>query len=61
MALQVSVLQSEDQQTSLYSLVRVWFSKLLIELLRASGIDAYPEVLNLLFTGGNNGKLVLKV
>lgn len=32
MALQVSVLQSEDQQTSLYSLVRVWFSTLLIEL-----------------------------
>ncbi|MGI9482245.1 MAG: NADP-dependent oxidoreductase [Hyphomicrobiales bacterium] len=28
---------------------------------RGGGIDAYPDVLNLLFTGGNNGKLVLKV
>jgi len=25
------------------------------------GIDAYPDVLNLLYTGGNNGKLILKV
>ena len=31
------------------------------EDVRTGGIDAYPEVLNLLFTGGNNGKLVLKV
>ncbi len=31
------------------------------EDVRAGGIDAYPDVLNLLFTGGNNGKLVLKV
>jgi NADPH-dependent curcumin reductase len=31
------------------------------EDVRAGGIDAYPSVLNLLFTGGNNGKLVLKV
>ncbi len=31
------------------------------EDVRTGGIDAYPGVLNLLFTGGNNGKLVLKV
>ena len=31
------------------------------EDVRAGGIDAFPDVLNLLFTGGNNGKLVLKV
>jgi NADPH-dependent curcumin reductase len=31
------------------------------EDVRTGGIDAYPDVLNLLFTGGNNGKLVLKV
>lgn len=31
------------------------------EDVRDGGIDAYPEVLNLLFTGGNHGKLVLKV
>jgi NADPH-dependent curcumin reductase CurA len=28
---------------------------------REGGIDAYPDVLNLLYTGGNFGKLVLKV
>ncbi len=28
---------------------------------REGGIDAYPDVLNLLFSGENNGKLVLKV
>lgn len=31
------------------------------EDVREGGIDAYPEVLNLLYTGGNHGKLVLKV
>ncbi len=31
------------------------------EDVREGGIDAFPEVLNLLYTGGNNGKLVLKV
>ena len=31
------------------------------EDVRAGGIDAYPDVLNLLYTGGNFGKLVLKV
>jgi NADPH-dependent curcumin reductase len=31
------------------------------EDVREGGIDAYPEVLNLLYTGGNFGKLVLKV
>ena len=31
------------------------------EDVRAGGIDAYPDVLNLLDTSGNNGKLVLKV
>ncbi len=31
------------------------------EDVREGGIDAYPDVLNLLFSGGNNGKLVLKV
>jgi NADPH-dependent curcumin reductase CurA len=31
------------------------------EDIREGGIDAYPEVLNLLFSGGNTGKLVLKV
>jgi hypothetical protein len=31
------------------------------EDLREGGIDAYPDVLNLLYTGGNHGKLVLKV
>ena len=31
------------------------------EDVRTGGIDAYPDVLNLLYTSGNNGKLVLKV
>ena len=31
------------------------------EDVRTGGIDAYPETLNLLYTGGNNGKLILKV
>jgi NADPH-dependent curcumin reductase CurA len=31
------------------------------EDVREGGIDAYPEVLNLLYTGGNFGKLMLKV
>ncbi len=31
------------------------------EDVRTGGIDAYPDVLNLLYTGGNFGKLVLKV
>ncbi|MGD9902902.1 MAG: NADP-dependent oxidoreductase [Vicinamibacterales bacterium] len=33
----------------------------LIEDVRDGGIDAYPDVLNLLYTSGNRGKLVLKV
>ncbi len=31
------------------------------EDVRTGGIDAYPGILNDLYTGGNNGKLVLKV
>jgi NADPH-dependent curcumin reductase CurA len=31
------------------------------EDVREGGLDAYPDVLNLLYTGGNLGKLVLKV
>jgi len=31
------------------------------EDIRDGGIDAYPDVLNLLYTGGNFGKLVLRV
>jgi NADPH-dependent curcumin reductase CurA len=31
------------------------------EDVREGGIDAYPDVLNLLYTGGNQGKLVLKI
>ena len=31
------------------------------EDVRPGGLDAYPDVLNLLYTGGNQGKLVLKV
>jgi hypothetical protein len=31
------------------------------EDVREGGVDAYPDVLNLLFTGGNQGKLVLKI
>lgn len=31
------------------------------EDVREGGVEAFPEVLNLLYTGGNNGKLVLKV
>ena len=31
------------------------------EDLRNGGVDAFPEMVNLLYTGGNNGKLVLKV
>ena len=31
------------------------------EDVRSGGIDAYPSVLNLLYTGGNFGKLVLKI
>ena len=28
---------------------------------REGGVDAFPDVLNLLDTGGNHGKLVLRV
>jgi hypothetical protein len=31
------------------------------EDVRTGGLDAFPDVLNELYTGGNNGKLVLKV
>ena len=31
------------------------------EDIRDGGIDAFPDVVNLLYSGGNNGKLVLKV
>ena len=31
------------------------------EDVRTGGLDTFPDVLNLLYTGGNNGKLVLKV
>lgn len=31
------------------------------EDVRGGGVDAFPEVVNLLYTGGNHGKLVLKV
>lgn len=31
------------------------------EDVREGGIDAFPDTVNLLYTGGNNGKLVLKV
>ena len=31
------------------------------EDVREDGIDAFPDVLNLLYTSGNFGKLVLKV
>ena len=31
------------------------------EDVRDGGIDAFPDVVNLLYSGGNNGKLVLKV
>ena len=31
------------------------------EDVREGGLDAFPDVLNLLYTGGNLGKLVLKV
>jgi len=31
------------------------------EDVREGGVEAFPDVLNLLYTGGNNGKLVLKV
>ena len=31
------------------------------EDIRDGGVDAFPDVVNLLYTGGNNGKLVLEV
>jgi len=31
------------------------------EDVREGGVDAFPDILNLLYTSGNNGKLVLKV
>jgi NADPH-dependent curcumin reductase CurA len=31
------------------------------EDVREGGVDVFPEVLNLLYTGGNLGKLVLKL
>jgi NADPH-dependent curcumin reductase CurA len=31
------------------------------EDIREGGLDAFPDTLNLLYTGGNNGKLLLKV
>ncbi len=31
------------------------------EDIRQGGVDAYPDVLNLLYTGGNQGKLILEV
>jgi hypothetical protein len=41
-----------------------WYGQGRIKLrqdVREGGVDAYPEVLNELYTGGNFGKLVLKV
>ncbi len=41
-----------------------WYKEGKLELredVRGGGVDAYPDVLNLLYTGGNRGKLVLKV
>jgi NADPH-dependent curcumin reductase CurA len=41
-----------------------WYTEGKLKLredVREGGIDAYPDVLNLLYTGGNSGKLVLKV
>ena len=31
------------------------------EDVQAGGVDAFPDVVNMLYTGANNGKLVLKV
>ena len=31
------------------------------EDVRDGGVDAFPDVVNLLYTGDNNGKLVLKI
>jgi hypothetical protein len=31
------------------------------EDVQAGGLDAFPDVVNMLYTGANNGKLVLKV
>ena len=41
-----------------------WYRQGLLKLredVREGGLDAFPDVLNLLYTGGNHGKLVLKV
>ena len=41
-----------------------WYSEGKLKLredVREGGLDAFPDVLNLLYTGGNFGKLVLKV
>ena len=41
-----------------------WYQEgklVLREDIRNGGLDAFPETLNLLYTGGNNGKLLLKV
>ena len=41
-----------------------WYAQGKLKLredVREGGVDAFPDVLNLLYSGGNNGKLVLKV
>ena len=53
-----------DRMPEAISELGAWYKagKLKIrEDVREGGVDAYPDVLNLLYTGGNLGKLVLKV
>jgi hypothetical protein len=53
-----------DRLTEAMAQLGAWYKegKLKIrEDVREGGLDAYPDVLNLLYTGGNLGKLVLKV
>jgi NADPH-dependent curcumin reductase CurA len=54
----------EDRVPEAISQLAAWYKEgrlVFREDIRTGGLDAYPEVLKELYTGGNNGKLVLKV
>jgi NADPH-dependent curcumin reductase CurA len=54
----------EDRVPEAISQLSAWYKAgrlVFREDIRTGGLDAYPDVLNELYTGGNNGKLVLKV
>jgi hypothetical protein len=53
-----------DRYPEAVSALGKWHAEGLIKFrqdVREGGVEAYPEVLNLLFTGANQGKLILKL